>query len=57
MCDETIGPLVFEAVKQDLAIFGGSAMMTEGMSCGDDNQAECEIVANMLDEHLFSFTA
>ena len=56
ICDKTIGPLVFKAVKKDLEKFGGAAMMTEGMACDDDHQEECINVANMLDEHLFSFT-
>eukprot|EP00520_Triparma_pacifica_P006726 CAMPEP_0118638564 /NCGR_PEP_ID=MMETSP0785-20121206/3757_1 /TAXON_ID=91992 /ORGANISM="Bolidomonas pacifica, Strain CCMP 1866" /LENGTH=449 /DNA_ID=CAMNT_0006529833 /DNA_START=14 /DNA_END=1360 /DNA_ORIENTATION=+ len=56
MCDKTIGPLVFKAVTKDLEKFGGAAMMTEGMTCPDENQQECVNVANMLDEHLFSFT-
>jgi endoglycosylceramidase len=56
ICDKTIGPLVFKAVKNDLEKFGGAAMMTEGMACDDHHQEECINVANMLDEHLFSFT-
>ncbi|GMH59992.1 hypothetical protein TL16_g02943 [Triparma laevis f. inornata] len=56
VCDKTVGPLVFKAVEEDLAKFGGSAMMTEGMACGEDDMDECVNVSNLLDSHLFSFT-
>eukprot|EP00039_Didymoeca_costata_P020949 m.342931 g.342931 ORF g.342931 m.342931 type:complete len:496 (+) comp22037_c0_seq1:78-1565(+) len=59
VCDDTIGPLVFEAVKGDLKKFGGSAMMTEGLSCDGPNISsydECIDVMDDLDRNLFSFT-
>ena len=56
LCDDVTGPLVFEAVKRDLAQMGGGTMMTEGLSCDDDAMEECQFVANRLDEHLFSWT-
>lgn len=59
MCDNAIGPLVFDAVEADLGTFGGAAMMTEGMACDGINlttQAECINVMNNLDKHLFSWT-
>merc|ERR1711912_127023 len=43
ICDHVTGPLVFEAVKKDLAHLGGAAMMTEGLTCGD-NTTECTTV-------------
>ena len=56
LCDDVTGPLVMAAVKKDLALIGGSAMMTEGLSCDDDAMEECQFVANRLDGHLFSWT-
>jgi len=56
ICDRTFGPLVFQAVDEDLAIFKGAAMMTEGMSCDDSNQGECIFVQNLADSHLISWT-
>mmetsp|Transcript_21345 Transcript_21345/g.51747 ORF Transcript_21345/g.51747 Transcript_21345/m.51747 type:complete len:483 (-) Transcript_21345:156-1604(-) len=58
LCDHITGPLVFEAVKQDLAHLGGAAMMTEGLACnyhGKDNP-ECRVVMGNLDRHIFSWT-
>lgn len=62
ICDDTVGPLVFEAVRKDLQKFGGSAMMTEGLACdqsapgekGKNN--ECDVVMRALDKNLFSWT-
>ena len=56
VCDHLTGPLVFQAVKKDLAHLGGAAMMTEGIACGD-NHTECSTVMAMLDSHLFSWTS
>lgn len=56
ICDSTVGPLVFEAVEKDLAVFGGAQMMTEGMACGDGDMDECINVQEKLDKHLFSWT-
>jgi len=56
ICDHVTGPLVFEAVKKDLAALGGAQMMTEGIACGD-NKTECARVMGMLDDHLFSYTS
>ena len=59
ICDDTIGPLVFEAVHKDLEVFGGSSMMTEGLACTGTNATgydECRFVMDHLDEGLFSWT-
>ena len=56
ICDDVVGPLVFEAVKQDLLNFGGSTMMTEGLSCSDAAIAECQVVGTHLDRNLLSWT-
>jgi len=56
ICDDVVGPLVFESVKKDLLKFGGSAMMTEGLSCSDSAIAECQVVATNLDTNLLSWT-
>lgn len=54
MCDETIAPLVWQAVREDLNRIGGAQMMTEGMQC-DGVQSECEYNMNALDTNLFSW--
>jgi endoglycosylceramidase len=48
--------LVYKAVDEDLATFGGSSMMTEGLACRDEAMAGCEVVLNQLDDHLQSWT-
>jgi len=59
ICDKAVGPSVMKAVNGDLAVLGGAAMMTEGMACDYDtpaHESECEIVRNLLDDNLFSWT-
>ena len=59
VCDDTVGPLVFKAVDEDLAKVGGAQMMTEGLACptGNLTQAtECVAVMDKLDERIFSWT-
>jgi hypothetical protein len=47
---------VYKAVDEDLAKFGGSSMMTEGLACSDDKRAGCEMIMDQLDLHLQSWT-
>ena len=59
MCDAAVGPLVFKAVTADITSVGGSAMMTEGLSCDSTNETtvqECVTVMDDLDRNLFSWT-
>lgn len=59
VCDNTVGPLVFEAVEKETRRLGGSAMMTEGLACSGptlQNYSECTAVMDDLDGHLFSWT-
>ena len=51
--------LLFKAVNADITRVGGSAMMTEGLSCDSTNEStvqECVNVMNDLDKNLFSWT-
>lgn len=59
VCDSIVGPSVFEAVLKDVAQFGGSQLMTEGLSCDENNATrmkECMKTMDLLDQHLFSWT-
>lgn len=58
LCDSTVAPLVFSAVKKDIQQIGGAAIMTEGLSCPNDigGQEECHIVQSHLDQQFLSWT-
>jgi len=65
VCDKTVGPLVFKAVKDDVKKLGGAAMQTEGMACpdgggsgggGGGSMDECIFVQELNDKHLMSWT-
>jgi endoglycosylceramidase len=58
-CDRMFGPKVFDQVKEDVRILGGSAMMTEwGLGCDPTYgiTEECNPIMDLADEHLFSWT-
>lgn len=54
VCDDTLAPLVYRAVHDDVKRLGGAAMQTEGMQCGGV-QSECENQMSQLDKNLFSW--
>ncbi len=56
MCDDVAAPAVFKAVREDVAQFGGAALMTEGLACPDKAMHECREVWRQLDQNLLSWT-
>lgn len=57
-CDRMFGPKVFEQVREDVRILGGSAMMTEwGLGCDPTYGItdECNPIMDLADEYLMSW--
>lgn len=56
ICDKTIGPNVFKAVKKDVSQIGGASFMTEFGDCFPENNKtimeECGNVMNNADAYL-----
>lgn len=56
LCDDIVMPLVFDAVRKDVATTGGSSFLTEWGGCDSSNVGKCQDMARLADEHLQSWT-